>query len=157
MRSLGFHLIVAAAVSISLIACSGGGRNVRQINPLHIAHNEMTTHLLTANVGALGGSQQTGSASIGDSVTVTDLRPGIDVSIRLQQEPRGVSEPAYLAKSGCTPPSRRAWKQLAPVVSGHSKTTIHGPKFSDVKGKPYAVVVDRSRSGPPVACADFQF
>jgi hypothetical protein len=140
-----------------LIACSSGGGSVRQINPLHIAHNAMTTHLLTANVGALAHSGQVGSASIADSVTVTDLRPGIEVSVRVQHEPQGAAEPAFLARSNCTPPSRRAWKQLAPVVAGRSKTTIHGVRFADIKGKRYALVVDRAHSRIPVACADFEF
>lgn len=134
---------------LTLAACHG--RPVSQINPLHAAHNAMTDHLLTANMGALHGSRQWGSASIGDG------KHGADVAITLDNEPKNASEPAYIAKSNCSNPSPQAWKPLSPVKSGKSQTHVPGVTVADMKKGRYAIVVQQPGSSEgAVSCGDFE-
>lgn len=142
-RALVF--ITAAAL---LAAC--GGRPVRQISAFHELHNAMSQDTLNANMGARGASRQWGSASMGDA------KHGLDVVIDIQNEPRGASEPAYIAKSNCTPPSPKAWRALAPVTAGKSKTHIAGADIGQIKKGRYSVVVLDARSRSPVSCGDFE-
>lgn len=134
---------------LTLAACHG---QPVQINPLHAAHNAMTDHLLTVNMGALHGSRQSGSASIGDG------KHGVDVSVTLANEPKNASERAYIAKSNCTSPSMQAWKQLAPVKHGKSQTHVGGVSVGEIKKGRYAIVVVRpgSSGSGAVSCGDFE-
>lgn len=141
-------IVLGIAAAAALCGCHGG-RPVSQINPLHVAHNAMTDHLMTVNVGALHGSRQWGSSSIGDK------KHGVDVAITLQNEPKGATEPAYLGKGNCTKPPSTAWKKLTPVKGGKSKTHVDGVQVGAIKGGRYAVVVDGASGGRPVACGDF--
>lgn len=134
---------------LTLAACHG--RPVSQINPLHAAHNAMTDHLLTVNMGALHGSRQWGSASIGDG------KHGVDVAITLQNEPREATERAYIAKSNCAGPSSQPWKPLSPVKRGKSQTHVPGVTVGEIKKGRYAIVVEqRGSSGSAVSCGDFE-
>lgn len=134
---------------LTLAACHG--RPVSQINPLHAAHNAMTDHLLTANMGALQHSRQWGSASIGDG------KHGVDVAVTLDNEPEGASERAFIAKSNCSKPSSQAWKPLSPVKSGKSQTHVPGVTVGEMKKGRYAIVVEQpGTSGRAVSCGDFE-
>jgi hypothetical protein len=130
-----------------LAAC--GGHPVRQINLLHEAHNAMSQDTLTVNMGALNGSRQTGSASIGDA------KRGVVVEVQLQNAP-AAAQPAYLARSTCTPPSRRPWHALQPVVRGKSRSYVPGIDIGRIKQGRYSLVVLASRAGKPVSCGNFQ-
>lgn len=136
---------MAAAV---LSAC--GGHPVRQINVLHEAHNAMSQDALTVNMGALANSRQWGSASIGDA------KHGVDVQIALHNEPRGAVEPAYIARSSCTPPGRAPWRALHAVSGGKSMTHLAGLDIGVIKQGRYSIVVERAGSRTPVSCGNFQ-
>lgn len=141
-------VIVLAALPA---ACHGGGRPVSQINPLHIAHNYMTDHLLTVNMGAKGGSRQWGTASIGDN-----NEHGVDVAVDLENAPKKGSERAYIGRGNCTAPPATPWKPLQPVVGGKSKSKIARVTVGDVKKGRYSLVVLGNGSGKPVSCGDFE-
>lgn len=140
-----YVLIVAAA---ALSAC--GGRPVSQVNVLHRVHNAMSQDALTVNMGALGGSRQWGSASVGDE------KHGMKVQIEIQNVPHGVTEPAYISRSGCTPPDRDRWRTLQPVVRGKSTSFVPGVDIGQIKKGRYAVVVLGHRLPRPVSCGNFQ-
>lgn len=143
-------IVVGIAAAAALCGCHGG-RPVSQINPLHVAHNAMTDHLMTVNVGALHGSRQWGSSSIGDK------KHGVDVAITVQNEPSHVSEPAYLGKGNCSEPPAAAWKPLHAVMGGKSHTHVPGVTVGEIKQGKYAVVVrGAGTAGKPVACGDFE-
>lgn len=142
----GRLVFIAAAALLS--AC--GGRPVSQVNVLHEAHNAMSQDALTANMGALGHSRQWGSASMGDA------KHGMDVKIDLQNESRGASERAYIAKSNCTSPSRTPWRPLHPVVKGKSMTHVGGVDIGQIKQGRYSIIVDGAGSQSPVSCGNFQ-
>lgn len=110
--------ILAAAL---LSAC--GGRPVSQVNVLHEAHNAMSQDTLTANMGALRGSRQWGTAGMGDA------------------------KHAYIARGNCTPPSSRPWRELHPVAGGKSKTYVAGPDIGRIKAGRYS---SGARSSSPL-------
>lgn len=139
--------LVAAALLLS--ACHGGGRPVSQLNEMHIAHNYMTDHLMTVNMGALGNSRQWGTASMGDH------KHGVDVAVTLDNAPKG-SETAYVGKGNCTSPPTSVWKPLKPVVGGKSKSHIGGVTVGDIKKGRYSIVVEDPGSKKPVSCGDFE-
>lgn len=141
------QLVVLITAAAMLAAC--GGRPVRQINVLHEAHNAMSQDALTVNMGAIDGSRQWGSASIGDA------KHGVDVEITLTNEPRGARETAYLTRSNCTPPGTKAWRTLHPVTGGKSKTHLDGLDIGVIKRGRYSIVVNRSPN-EPVSCGNFQ-
>ncbi len=135
---------------MALASCHGS-QPVRQINPLHVAHNAMTDHLLTVNMGALRHSNQFGSASMGDE------SHGVDVAVRLDNEPHGEAEAAYIGRSNCTRPAKVPWKPLHPVVDGKSSTYVPGVTVGDIKSGRYAIVVeDAIHPKTPIACGDFE-
>ena len=109
----------------------------------------MTHHLLTVNVGAVRGSGQWGSSS------ASNERRGVIVTIDLHGMPKGSRERAYLAKSGCSQPSRTPWKRLHPVRAGKSTTFVPHLGIDRLRAKPHAVVITAA-VGAPVACGDFQ-
>jgi hypothetical protein len=119
------------------------------MNELHIAHNYMTDHLLTANMGALNNSRQWGSASMGDN------KHGIDVAVTLDNAPKG-RQRAYIGEGNCSSPPETVWKPLQPVVDGKSKSHIAGVTVGDIKKGRYSVVVQSQRSNEPVSCGDFE-
>lgn len=148
MATFWTRTILAAAL---LSACHGGGRPVSQINPLHIAHNYMTDHLLTANMGAKDGSRQWGTASIGDNND-----HGVDVAVDLRNAPQKGSERAYLGRGNCTAPPKSPWKPLEPVVRGKSKSKVARITAGDIKKGRYSLVVQGAGSKKPVSCGDFE-
>lgn len=143
------RIFTSLAAAALLTACHSGGRPVSQINPLHIAHNYMTDHLLTVNMGALNNSKQWGSASMGDN-----NEHGVDVSVKLDNAPNG-SERAYVGKGNCDPPPAAVWKPLNPVMHGKSKSKIDGVTVGDIKKGRYSLVVE-GQGAKPVSCGDFE-
>lgn len=146
MRRSGAVVFILAAAALG--AC--GGHPVRQVNVLHEAHNAMSQDTLTVNMGAVGASRQWGSASIGDA------KHGVDVKIDVQNEPHGASQPAYIAKSACTPPAAKPWRTLQPVVGGKSASHVDGIDIGVIKKGRYSIVVQDARSHRPVSCGNFQ-
>lgn len=130
-----------------LAAC--GGHPARQINLLHEAHNAMSQDALTVNMGALGNSRQWGSASIGDT------RRGVSVQVELRNAPRA-GEPAYIARSNCTPPGKIAWRRLRPLARGKSTTYLPGLDIGIIKQGRYSIVVLSAHARTAVACGNFQ-
>lgn len=136
-------------------AASGGGnkgsQQVKQMNPLHVAHNEMAGHSLQINMGQQNNSGQAGSAS------VTDAKGGgANVTIEIKSEPKGASEPAHIHQGTCTKLNPAPWKPLTPVVNGKSFTHIPGLTVAEIKKGKYAINVHKSANDLKtyVSCGD---
>jgi hypothetical protein len=150
----------AIALSASLTACGGGGHNnskngsagqVQQVNPAHVAHNEMSGHSLQINMGAQNQSGQAGSAGVADA-----KGGGVDVTIKLQKEPKGASEPAHIHPGTCTKLNPAPFKPLNPVVNGKSFTHVAGVTVAQLKKGKYAINVHKSANDLKtyVSCGD---
>lgn len=154
--------MAAAALAMVLTACGGGGNNnanagaspaatstnnamttgshAKQLNPLHKLHNAMSGSVININMGAMSGSKQDGSASIGKSGN------GVQVTVSLFNEPKGASEPAHIHKGTCTKLDPAPYKPLTNVVGGKSVTTIPGLTMDDLKKGTFAINVHKSLS-----------
>jgi hypothetical protein len=165
---------VAAALGLALLlaACGGGGGNnnknagnnaaspsgnsgsqqVKQMNPLHVAHNYIAGHSLQINMGQQNNSGQAGNAS------VTDVKGGANVTINLKGEPKGASEPAHIHKGTCVKLDPAPWKPLTSVVDGKSFTHIPGLTVAELKKGKYAINVHKSANDLKtyVSCGDLQ-
>ena len=162
LRSIALVGTVAAAAALT--ACGGGGggtstntgnkettgTQVKQFNPLHSAHNAMSGKLLNINMGAMNGSKQDGSASIGDK------GKGVEVTIHVVNEPKGASEPAHIHKGTCKNIDPAPWKPLKNVVDGTSVTELAGVTVADLKKAKYAINVHKSANDVKtyVSCGD---
>jgi len=160
----------AAVLMLALAACGGGGGNnnsnagnnagqnggnkgsqqVKQMNPLHVAHNEIAGHSLQINMGQQNNSGQAGNAS------VTDVKGGANVTINLKSEPKGASEPAHIHQGTCTKLNPAPWKPLNPVVGGRSFTHVAGLSVAQLKKGKYAINVHKSANDLKtyVSCGD---
>ena len=159
----------AAAAALLLAACGGGGGNnnqnagnnagqsgnkgaqqVKQFNPLHVAHNEIAGHSLQINMGQQNNSGQAGNAS------VTDVKGGVNVAIHIKSEPKGASEPAHIHKGTCTKLDPSPWKPLKNVVNGQSFTHLAGVTVAQIKKGKYAINVHKSANDLKtyVSCGD---
>lgn len=156
---------MALAAVVSLAACGGGnagdtntgnkettGSHAKQVNPLHVAHNEMSSKQLNINMGAMNNSRQDGSAS------VADKGKGVEVKVTVFNEPKGASEPAHIHKGTCKNLDPAPWKPLKNVVNGASTTEIPGLTVADLKKGTYAVNVHKSASDLKtyVSCGDLK-
>ena len=131
--------VLALGTALALAACGGGGGNnnknagnnpksngnagsqqVKQMNPLHVAHNAIAGHSLQINMGQQNNSGQAGNAS------VVDVKGGANVAVHIKSEPKGASEPAHIHKGSCAKLDPVPWKPLNPVVNGTSMTHIAG-------------------------------
>jgi hypothetical protein len=161
---------VAAAIAIiALAACGGGGGNnntnagnntgqngnagsqqVKQMNPLHVAHNEMAGHSLQINMGQQNNSGQAGNAS------VTDVKGGANVTVNLKSEPKGASEPSHIHKGTCAKLDPAPWKPLTSVVNGKAFTHVPGLTVAELKKGKYAINVHKSANDLKtyVSCGD---
>lgn len=159
----------AAALSVALTACGGGsgnnnsaqhsptakqgngGAKVKQFNPLHVAHNWLSGGSDQINMGAVGGSGETGNASI------TQKKGGSQVVIHVN-EPKGAKQPAHIHQGSCKKPNQTPWKVLHDVVNGTSSTFVPGLSVSKVKSGPYAIIVHQSATNMQkyVACGNLQ-
>jgi hypothetical protein len=171
MKHLQMLSVTAAAgFALMLAACGGGGGNnnqnagnnpgqnggnkgsqqVKQMNPLHVAHNEIAGHSLQINMGQQNNSGQAGNAS------VTDVKGGVDVAIHLKSEPKGASEPAHIHRGTCTKLNPSPWKPLNPVVNGQSMTRLDGVTVAQIKKGKYAINVHKSANDLKtyVSCGD---
>ena len=167
------NVVCAAAalgLAVALAACGGGGGNnnqnagnnpgsnggnkgsqqVKQMNPLHVAHNEIAGHSLQINMGQQNKSGQAGNAS------VTDVKGGVNVAIHIKSEPKGASEPAHIHKGTCSKLDPAPWKPLKPVVNGESFTHLAGVTVADIKKAKYAINVHKSANDLKtyVSCGD---
>lgn len=160
----------ACGLALALAACGGGGGNnnqnagnnpgsnggnkgaqqVKQMNPLHVAHNELASHSLQINMGQQNNSGQAGNAS------VTDVKGGVNVAIHIKSEPKGASEPAHIHKGTCTKLDPVPWKPLKPVVNGQSFTFLSGVTVAEIKKGKYAINVHKSANDLKtyVSCGD---
>lgn len=145
----------ALGLALFLAACGGGGgantgsQQVKQMNPLHVAHNELAAHSLAINMGQQNNSGEAGSAN------VTDVKGGINVSVEIKQ-PKGASQPAHIHKGTCSKLDPAPWKPLKPVVDGKSFTHIAGVTVADLKKGKYAINVHKSANDLKtyVSCGD---
>jgi|GEM_PF-896285 len=164
---------VAGAFTLALLmaACGGGGGNnnqnagnnpgqhggnkgsqqVKQMNPLHVAHNEIAGHSLQINMGQQNNSGEAGSAAVVDA-----KGGGVNVSIEISKEPKGASQPAHIHKGTCTKLDPVPWKALTPVVNGKSFTHLNGVSVAEIKKGKYAINVHKSANDLKtyVSCGD---
>ena len=153
----------ALAASLALAGCGGGnagstntgntessGTQAKQLNPLHMAHNAMSGHVLNINMGAMNGSKQDGSA------TVADKGKGVLVTIHLNNEPKGASEPAHIHQGTCKNLNPAPWKPLKNVVGGVSVTPVAGVSVAEIKKGHYAINAHKSLNDLKtyVSCGD---
>lgn len=148
----------ALGLAVALAACGGGGGNtsssgqpVQQVNPLHVAHNEMSGKNLQINMGQQNKSKQTGSAGVVDAKS-----GGVDVTIKLSGEPKGASEPAHIHKGTCAKLDPAPWKPLTSVVDGKSFTHVAGVSVAEIKKGKYAINVHKGANDLKtyVSCGD---
>jgi hypothetical protein len=152
---------MAAVVILALAACGGGGGGnqgggngnagqVKQVNPLHVAHNAMAGHSLQINMGAQNNSGETGNAS------VTDVKGGANVTINVKSEPKGLSQPAHIHQGTCAKLNPAPWKPLTSVVDGKSFTHVPGLTVAELKKGKYAINVHKSANDLKtyVSCGD---
>ncbi len=160
----------ALGLAFLLAACGGGGGNnnqnagnnagqnggnkgsqqVKQMNPMHVAHNEIAGHSLQINMGQQNNSGQAGNAS------VTDVNGGVSVAIHIKSEPKGATEPAHIHQGTCTKLNPAPWKPLNPVVNGQSMTHLAGVSVAQIKKGKYAINVHKSATDLKtyVSCGD---
>ena len=150
-------------VAITLSACGGGGNNndnnkgngsagqVQQVNPAHVARNEMSSHSLQINMGAQSNSGQSGSASVADA-----KGGGITVTVDLKGEPKGASEPSHIHKGTCAKLDPAPWKPLSSVVNGKAVSHVPGVTVAEIKKGKYAINVHKSANDLKtyVSCGD---
>ncbi|MFN2448535.1 MAG: hypothetical protein ABR508_01905 [Candidatus Baltobacteraceae bacterium] len=154
--------LLAAGMALVLAACGSGssnqtntgntqttGSHMKQINPLHKAHNEMTGKVLNVNMGAMNSSKQDGSASVGTTGN------GLSVVVKVFNEPKGGSEPAHIHRGTCKNLDPVPWKPLAAVVNGASTTHVAGVTLDQIKKGHYAINVhDQHNLKRYVSCGD---
>ncbi len=162
-------IAIALGMAVTLAACGGGGGNnnknagnnpgtngnagsqqVKQMNPLHAAHNAIAGHSLEINMGQQNNSGQAGNAS------VVDHNGGVNVAIHLKSVPKGVSEPAHIHRGTCKKLNPAPWKPLNPVVDGNSMTHLSGVSVAQIKKGQYAINVHKSANDLKtyVSCGD---
>lgn len=159
----------ALGLAVMLAACGGGGGNnnqnagnnpgagggnkgsqqVKQLNPMHVARNEIAGHSLEINMGQQNNSGEAGSAN------VTDVKGGANVSIEIKQ-PKGASQPAHIHKGTCKKLDPAPWKPLTSVVNGKSFTHVPGLTVAELKKGKYAINVHKSANDLKtyVSCGD---
>jgi hypothetical protein len=157
-KKLPMKILVILPLVALLAACGGGGgsanngnaNQVKQLNPLHVAHNAIAGHSLQINMGAQSNSGQAGNAS------VTDVKDGVNVTIHIKSEPKGATEPAHIHPGTCTKLNPAPWKPLNPVVNGNSMTHVAGISVAQIKKGKYAVNVHKSATDLKtyVSCGD---
>jgi hypothetical protein len=156
-------------VIVALAACGGGGGNnnqngnnnanakgnsgsqqVKQMNPLHVAHNAIAGGSLQINMGQQNKSGEAGNAS------VVDYKGGVNVTIHIKSEPKGASQPAHIHKGTCKKLDPAPWKPLNPVVNGQSFTHLAGVSVAQIKKGNYAINVHKSANDLKtyVSCGD---
>lgn len=162
---------LALGVIVALAACGGGGGNnnqngnnnagpsaqpnkgsqqVKQFNPMHVAHNAIAGGSLQINMGQQNNSGEAGNAS------VVDYKGGVNVAIHIKSEPKGASQPAHIHKGTCTKLDPAPWKPLNPVVNGQSMTHLKGVSVAEIKKGKYAINVHKSANDLKtyVSCGD---
>lgn len=157
-------LAVAFAAALLLAGCGGNsnktntgntetsGTQVKQLNPMHAAHNAMSGKVLNINMGAMNGSKQDGSAS------VTDKNGGVEVTVHLNNEPKGASEPSHVHQGSCKKLNPAPWKMLHNVIGGTATTFVGGLTVAQIKGGTYAINVHKSANDLKtyVSCGDLK-
>lgn len=164
-------ICTALGMALALSACGGGGGNnnqnggnnagtgggnsgsqqVKQLNPVHVAHNEMSGHRLDINMGQQNNSGQAGNASVVDAKS-----GGVDVTINIKSEPHGASQPAHIHKGTCAKLDPAPFKPLSPVIDGKSFTHVAGISVGELKKGHYAINVHKSANDLKtyVSCGD---
>jgi hypothetical protein len=162
-------IALAAALlgALMLAACGGGGggnantntgnketsgTQVKQVNPAHVAHNAMSGSVMNINMGAMNGSKQDGSASI------TNKGKGVEVVVKLNNEPKGASEPSHIHQGTCKKINPAPWKPLKNVVDGTATTMVPGVTVAELKKGTYAINVHKSAADLKtyVSCGDLK-
>jgi hypothetical protein len=164
MKSMKHSKVVsiAAALGLALLlaACGGGGKKsntssqgpaVQNVNPAHVARNAMSAHSMQINMGQLNNSGETGSATVADA-----KHGGVDVTVKLNNEPKGASEPAHIHKGTCAKLDPVPWKPLTAVDNGKSFTHVPGLSVAELKKGKYAINVHKSANDLKtyVSCGD---
>lgn len=165
-----FRMVAAGAAlagAFALAACGGGGgknastntgntetsgTQVKQVNPAHVAHNAMSGNVLNINMGAMNGSKEDGSAS------VSNKDGGVEVVVKLNNEPKGIQQPVHIHKGTCKNLDPVPWKPLTNVVDGTSTTMVSGVTVAELKKGTYAINAHKSTNDLKtyVSCGDLK-
>jgi len=161
-------ILTVLGAALLLAACGGGGNNanngtntntgnketggktVKQFNPLHVAHNALTGNSIDINMGPMNGSKQDGSARI------VNKGNAVQVTVKINNEPKGASEPSHIHQGTCKKLNPAPWKPLNSVVNGTSVTTLSGVTIAQLKKGHYAINVHKSATDLKtyVSCGD---
>ncbi len=160
---------LALGVTLGLAACGGGGGGgstaanptasaaaassaapPMSANAMHKTHNAMAKSVLNINMGQQNGSGQVGTASVADKGN------GVVVTIKLNKEPKGASEPSHIHQGTCAKLNPAPWKPLKNVVNGVGVTTVPGVTVAQLKKGHYAINVHKSANdlATYVSCGD---
>lgn len=166
-------LTAALGLSLLLTACGGGGGGknagyassspaasaamankgpaVQNVNPAHVAHNLMSAHTLTINMGQQNNSGETGTATVADA-----KGGGVDVTIALNHVPKGVAQPVHIHEGTCAKLNPVPWKPLTSVMNGKSFTHVPAVTVAELKKEKYAINVHKSANDLKtyVSCGD---
>lgn len=126
------------------------GSQIKQVNPAHVLHNEISGKSLDINMGAMNGSKQDGSAR------VVDKGNGVEVTVKVANEPKGASEPSHIHKGTCKNLDPAPYKPLKNVVDGNATSMVSGLTVADLKKGKYAINVHKSATDLKtyVSCGD---
>ena len=155
---------LALGLAVGLAACGGSnnanntntgnkmtsGTTVKEVNPAHVMHNAMSGSTMNINMGAMNGSKQDGSASI------VNKGNGVLVTLHINNEPKGASEPAHIHQGTCKNINPAPWKPLKNVITGTSQTLVAGVTVAQLKKAHYAINVHKSANELKVyvSCGD---
>jgi len=119
-------------------------------NAANVVHNAVSGKALNINMGAMSGSNQTGTAS------VTDKGNGVEVVVHLNNQPQGTSQPAHIHKGTCKNLDPVPWKPLNNIVGGTATTMVPGLTVAELKKGHYAINVHKSATDIKtyVSCGD---
>ncbi len=111
--------------------------------------NDAASNNVTVPMKAMSGSGQSGTATISRASS-----NHITITIDLNGEPAGASEPAMIRAGSCTDPNPGSKQVLNPLVQGRSVTTFMAPAYHP---GPRSIVVHKgvgSEMDTIVSCGD---
>lgn len=129
MVHAGKFALAAVALAMS-VACSSPEATTNTTN--HVA-NAMSDDGQTIKMGDLNDSKQEGKA------VLKDTPGGLQVTITVEDEPKGASEPAHIHAGTCEKLNPAPWKPLSNIVGGNSVTTLKGVTLAMIKKGQYAI------------------
>jgi hypothetical protein len=136
---------VALAAVAALTACGSGTTTTTTTataapGAMAKVSNGMKTAVgRTVKIGAQNGSGQTGTA------TIVNKGSGVLVTVTVNNEPKGASEPTHIHLGTCSKLNPAPWKPLSNTVNGVSITTVPNLSVAQLTGKTkYAINLHKS-------------